>query len=69
LLSRMKSVITRSRDMVDAQKRVIRTASKKVVRAVQEAVHVLRIAIFLHSAKDFSSVLGLYGTEGPSTTE
>ena len=55
--------------MVDAQKRVIRTASREVVRAAQEAVHVLRIAIFLHSAKDFSSVLGLYGTEGPSTTE
>jgi hypothetical protein len=41
----------------------------EVARAVQDAARVLRIVIFLHSAKDFSSVLRLYGIENPSETE
>jgi hypothetical protein len=36
-------------------------ASEEVGRALQEAAHVLGIMVFLHSAKDFSSVLRLYG--------
>jgi hypothetical protein len=50
-------------------KRAIRTVSMEVARAVQDAARVLRIVIFLHSAKDFPSVLRLYGIENPSETE
>ena len=46
-----------------------RTARFEVVRALQDIVRVLRITIFLHSAKDFSSVLRLYGIDEPSRTE
>jgi len=49
------------RSVVSAERRVIRKASEEVGRAVQEAAHVLRIMVFLHSTKDFSSVLRLYG--------
>jgi hypothetical protein len=44
-------------------------ASEEVGRAVQEAAHVLRIMVFLHSTKDFPSVLRLYGMEVSSETE
>ena len=37
----------------------IRTEAVKIIR---NAVRALKIMIFLHSAKDFSSVLKLYGT-------
>jgi hypothetical protein len=50
-------------------KRAIRTARLKVAKAVQDAARVLRIMIFLHSAKDFPSALRLYGIEEPSWTE
>lgn len=56
------------RSIVGAEKRVIWRASEEVGRAVQEAAHVLRIMIFLHSTKDFSSVLRLYGMEGSPRT-
>lgn len=65
----MESGTVKFRSMVDAKKRVIQTASIEAVRAVQEAAHVLRIMIFLHSAQDFSSVLKLYGIENRSETE
>jgi hypothetical protein len=69
MLSKIESVTVKSKSIVDAEKRVIRKASMEVARAVQDAVRVLRIMIFLHSAKDFSSVLRLYGMEDSSGTE
>ena len=42
-------------------KRNISTFSAKAASAVREAAHVFRIMVSLHSAKDFPSVLRLYG--------
>jgi hypothetical protein len=53
----------------DADKRFIRKVGMEVVRAGKEVVHVLKVMIFLHSAKDFPSVLRLYGIEDSSQTE
>jgi hypothetical protein len=50
-------------------KRVVRTASEEVASAVQDVAHVLRIMILLRSAKDFPSILRLYGVESSSKTE
>jgi hypothetical protein len=50
-------------------KRAVRTAGLEIARAFQGAVHLLRIIVFLHSAKDFPSVLRLYGIEDSSETE
>jgi hypothetical protein len=50
-------------------KRAIQTASTEIARAMQEAARVLRIIIFLHSAKNFPSILRLYRIESPSETE
>jgi 3-hydroxyisobutyrate dehydrogenase-like beta-hydroxyacid dehydrogenase len=47
-------------------KRAFRTVRMEVATAVQNAAGVIRIIIFLHSAKDFPSVLRLYGIEKPS---
>jgi hypothetical protein len=44
-------------------KGAIRKASVEVASAVRNAARILRIMTFLHSAKDFSSVLRLYGIE------
>lgn len=41
----------------------------RVARAMHEAAQVLRIIVSLHSAKDFTSVLRLYGLEGSVQTE
>jgi len=43
--------------------RNISTFSAKAASAVREAAHVFRIMVSLHSAKDFPSVLRLYGIE------
>lgn len=43
--------------------RNISTFSAKAASAVREAAHVFRIMICLHSAKDFPSVMRLYGIE------
>jgi hypothetical protein len=40
-----------------------RTARMEVGRAVQDAARIIRIMTSLHSAKDFQSVLRLYGIE------
>jgi hypothetical protein len=50
-------------------KRAIRRAGMEVAKAVQETARVFRIMIFLHSAKDFPSILRLYGIEGSSGAE
>lgn len=49
-----------------AKKSLVQAARMKATRATRDVAHVLRIMIFLHSAKDFSSVLRLYGMENPS---
>jgi len=69
MLSRIEWVIVKSRKVINAEKRALRTAGKEAARAVQDTVHVLRVMIFLHSAKDFPSVLRLYGIENSSGTE
>ena len=66
---KMESVTMKFRSTVDAEKRFIRKVSKEVVRAGQDAAHVLRVMIFLHSAKDFPSVLRLYGMENSGLNE
>ena len=43
--------------------------SVEAVKTLRDAVRVFRIMVFLHSAKDFSSVLKLYGAEDPSVTD
>jgi hypothetical protein len=43
--------------------RNISTFNAKAASAVREAVHVFRIMVCLHYAKDFPSVLRLYGIE------
>jgi hypothetical protein len=50
-------------------KRAIRTVRLEVSNAVQDAAHILRIIVFLHSAEDFPSVLRLYGIEECSETQ
>jgi hypothetical protein len=45
------------------EKRFIQKVGMEVIRAGEEAAHVLKIMIFLHYAKDFQSVLKLYGVE------
>jgi hypothetical protein len=45
---------------------VLADARSEIVKAGQNAVRVLRIMVFLHSAKDLSCVLRLYGIEQES---
>lgn len=47
-------------------KRFAHRAKVRVRNTVRDAVRVLRIMVFLHSAKDFSSVLKLYEMEDVS---
>lgn len=68
MLSKMQSVTAKFKTIIDAVKRSIRTARMELARAAKDAVRVLRIVIFLHSAKDFPSVLRLYGIEESSHT-
>jgi hypothetical protein len=68
-LSKMEWITMEFRSTVDAEKRVIGRASTEVARAAQNVAQVLRIMILLHSAKDFPSVLRLYGMKDSSGTE
>jgi hypothetical protein len=65
----MEIVIAKFKTVIDGEKRAFRTTRMKVGRAAQDTARVLRIVIFLHSAKDFPSVLRLYGIEESSVTE
>jgi len=58
----MEYLTVKFKSKVDAGKRFIRKIYE-VVRAGQEVAHLLKIMVFLHSAKDFQSVLKLYGIE------
>lgn len=69
MLSRMESVTAKFKTVIDGEKRAFRTARMTVGRAEQDVARVLRIVVFLHSAKDFPSVLRLYGIEESSVTE
>jgi hypothetical protein len=69
VLSRTEKVAMKFKNVIDAEKRVIRTASTEIARAMRNSVRVFRIIIFLHSAKDFPSVLRLYGVEVSSETD
>jgi hypothetical protein len=51
----MESATAKFKTMIDAEKRVIRRASMKVGRVTQDVARLLRIIVFLHSAKDFPS--------------
>jgi hypothetical protein len=62
----MSKVTTYHPHAGDCVKRAVRTASIEVARAVQGTVRIFKIIIFLHSAKDFPSVLRLYGIEDSS---
>jgi hypothetical protein len=53
----------------DFAKRAVRAVSIEVARAVQGTVCIFKIIIFLHSAKDFPSVLRLYGLEDSSARQ
>ena len=63
MLRKIDSITMKFKRVIGVEERAIRTAGIEVARSAREAVRVLRIAIFLHSAEDFSSVLRLYGIE------
>jgi hypothetical protein len=62
-LIKMKSITVKFKRTVDAEKRFVRKVRVEVVKGGKEAAHIVKIMIFLHSAKDFQSVLRLYGME------
>ena len=55
--------------LIADERRFAREIRAGAVKTVRNAVRVLRIIIFLHSARDFSSVLKLYGAEATSATD
>ena len=57
---------TKFKGIIDAEKCTVRNVIEKVARTVRYSVCILRIVLFLHSAKDLSSVLRLYGVEDSS---
>lgn len=59
----VESLPMKFKSAADAVKRFIRKVSEQGAKACQGAVHVTRVMIFLHSAKDFPSILKLYGME------
>ena len=63
MLSNIEWVTTKFWSVVDAWKRAVRTAGVRAVSALGDVASVFKIAVFLHSAKDFASVLRLYGIE------
>jgi hypothetical protein len=67
--SRKESLTMKFRRMVDAVKRAVGKVRAEVGSAIRDAVRVFRIAILLHSAKDFPSALKLYGIEDSSQNE
>jgi hypothetical protein len=52
--------------MTMVERRFVRKIRVEAARILRDVARVFRIMIFLHSAKDLSSVLQLYGTEDPS---
>lgn len=68
-MSKTEFLTAKFQILVAKEKRAIRTARTEVARDAQEAVHVLKIMIFLHSAQDFESILRLYGKDGSFRAE
>jgi hypothetical protein len=68
-LTENKSYAVKYRILVAKMNRTLQNARTEVPRSVHETVHVFRIMLFLHSAKDFATVLRLYGKDVPSGTE
>lgn len=52
-----------ARSKLQRCKLAVRTAISEVVRTLQNAALVLKVMIFVHSTKDFESLLKLYGIE------
>ncbi len=69
MLSNIESVTIKLKSAVHAKKSAIWAGNKKVAGATQDAARVLRIMIFLHSAKDLTSVLRLYGIDNSSAAK
>jgi hypothetical protein len=69
MMRKIESVTMKFKSIIDAWKRAIRAFSVELARAVQYSARVLRIMILLHSAKDFPSVLRLYGIDNSSKNE
>jgi len=55
--------------LLTSTKGYVHAVSTKAASAMRETAHIFRIMVFLHSAKDFRSVLRLYGVESASETE
>jgi hypothetical protein len=52
--------------MTTVGRRFVRKIRVEALRILRDVARVFRIMVFLHSAKDLSSVLKLYGAEDPS---
>jgi len=61
--SKMESLTINFKRLLGDGKRTVQKVSMEVARSLQDSAQVFRIMIFLHSAKDFPSVLKLYGIE------
>ena len=62
LLIRARKLNMKLEHMIVEERRFAHKIGAEAVKIMRNAVRVLRIMIFLHSAKDFSSVLKLHGT-------
>jgi hypothetical protein len=69
LLNRARKLGMKLEYMTMERRRFAHKISVEAVKTVRDAVRVFRIMVFLHSAKDFSSVLKLCGSEDSSVTD
>jgi hypothetical protein len=53
----------------DRARNIFHMTNMKAKTDIREAAHVLRIMVFLHNAKDFPTVLKVYGIESTSETK
>jgi len=66
LLATAKKAAVRLFPFGERAKRAVQAAWAEVAGTVRDVAHVLRIMIFLRFAKDFPSILKLYGVESLS---
>jgi hypothetical protein len=69
LLNTARILSVKPEGAITGEKQFARKAKEAASNAVHDAVRILRIIILLHSAKDFSSVLQLYGMDDSSGIE
>ena len=69
LLNRARKLNMKLECMAMEGRRLAHKISVEAVKTAREAVRVLKIMILLHSAKDFPSVLKLYGAEDSSVAD